>query len=109
LTCVSQVDMKRLLKLGLFGLLVHGPTGHYFYGFLDGKLPGTDAATVAGKVAIDQLLWNPIFGTMFFTYLGVAEGQNLEGIKQRIQDDLFASVKGSWTVWWVRERRPQRY
>lgn len=95
----DTIDLKRLLKLASFGFLVHGPTGHYFYGFLDGKMPGTSAATVASKVAIDQLIWNPIFGTMFFGWLGLMEGQDLEGIKTRIQKDLMASVKGSWTVW----------
>jgi len=51
------------------------------------------------QVGIDQLIWNPIFGTMFFGYLGLAEGQDLAGIKARIEKDLLASVKGSWTVW----------
>jgi protein Mpv17 len=46
----EQVDMKRLLKLALFGFLIHGPTGHFFYGALDGKIPGTDALSVASKV-----------------------------------------------------------
>lgn len=50
-------------------------------------------------MGIDQLLWNPIFGTMFFGYLGLAEGQDFNGIKSRIEKDLWASVKGSWTVW----------
>jgi hypothetical protein len=50
-------------------------------------------------VGIDQVLWNPIFGTMFFGYLGLAEGQDLNGIKSRIEKDLWTSVKGSWTVW----------
>lgn len=95
----DDVDFKRLLKLASFGFLVHGPTGHYFYGFLDGKMPGTSAVTVASKVAIDQLIWNPIFGTMFFGYLGLAEGQDFNGIKARVEKDLWASVKGSWTVW----------
>ena len=36
---------------------------------------------------------------MFFGYLGLAEGQDLKGIKARIEKDLLASVKGSWTVW----------
>lgn len=34
---------------------MHGPTGHYFYGMLDAKLPGTKPMTVASKVAIDQV------------------------------------------------------
>lgn len=95
----DTIDLKRLLKLASFGFLVHGPTGHYFYGFLDGQMPGTSALTVASKVAIDQLIWNPIFGTMFFGWLGLMEGQDFDGIKNRIQKDLMASVKGSWTVW----------
>lgn len=44
------------------------------------------------QVAIDQILWNPIFGTMFFTYMGLAEGQDLEGIKTRLKNDLLTSV-----------------
>lgn len=30
-----------------FGFLVHGPTGHYFYGMLDKQLPGTAMKTVS--------------------------------------------------------------
>lgn len=51
---------------GSFGALVHGPTGHYFYGMLDAKLPGTKPMTVASKVAIDQvrcaLFWQGMAG-----------------------------------------------
>lgn len=43
---------------GSFGALVHGPTGHYFYGALDAKLPGTKPMTVAAKVAIDQVRYS---------------------------------------------------
>ena len=63
----------RTPHLRTFGLLVHGTMGHYFYGFLDPKLPGTKPATVATKVLIDQMLWNPVFGLLFFGYLNVAE------------------------------------
>jgi protein Mpv17 len=73
-------------------------------------------------VAIDQLLWNPVFGTLFFGYMGLAQGDNFDQIKTRIKNDLFTQVrsvctrglydcggvltgfprrqvKGSWTVW----------
>lgn len=53
----DEVDFKRLLKLAMFGFLIHGPTGHYFYGFLDGKIPGTDALSVASKVRACGGLW----------------------------------------------------
>mmetsp|Transcript_28958 Transcript_28958/g.50255 ORF Transcript_28958/g.50255 Transcript_28958/m.50255 type:complete len:253 (-) Transcript_28958:436-1194(-) len=95
----DSIDIGRVLRLASFGFLIHGPTGHVFYGFLDGKMPGTSAITVASKVAIDQILWNPIFGVMFFTYMTLAEGKTLEDVKSKIQNDLFTAVRGSWTVW----------
>ena len=50
-------------------------------------------------MAIDQLLWNPIFGLMFFSYLGVAEGKSFSDIQAKIKNDLMTAVVGSWTVW----------
>lgn len=83
----------------MFGFLIHGPTGHYFYNFLDSKIPGTAALTVASKVFIDQIIWNPIFGCMFFGYNGVTTGLRGAAIVDNIKNNLWASVKGSWTVW----------
>lgn len=40
-------DIMRTVRLGSFGALVHGPTGHFFYGFLDRQLPGTAMKTVS--------------------------------------------------------------
>lgn len=92
-------DPMRTIRLGSFGFLVHGTTGHYFYGFLDSKLPGTKPATVASKVLIDQTIWNPIFGLMFFGYLNLVEGKSFADYKKKIQADLKTAVMGSWAVW----------
>lgn len=51
----DEIDLTRLMKLASFGALVHGSTGHFFYNFLDSKIPGTAAITVAKKVFIDQV------------------------------------------------------
>jgi len=95
----EKIDWERLGRMASFGLLIHGTTGHFFYGMLDSKIPGTAALTVATKVFIDQAIWNPIFGCMFFGYMGFAEGLSPSAVKARIQNNLWASVKGSWTVW----------
>eukprot|EP00518_Triparma_eleuthera_P003655 CAMPEP_0182464750 /NCGR_PEP_ID=MMETSP1319-20130603/8811_1 /TAXON_ID=172717 /ORGANISM="Bolidomonas pacifica, Strain RCC208" /LENGTH=177 /DNA_ID=CAMNT_0024664409 /DNA_START=103 /DNA_END=633 /DNA_ORIENTATION=+ len=95
----SGYDWRRTLKMGSFGLLVHGTTGHYFYSFLDAKLPGTATSTVAKKVVIDQTMWNPVFGLMFFGYLSAFEGKSFGEYKQTLQDDLPTAVVGSWAVW----------
>jgi len=96
---VDVYDPMRTLRLGSFGFLCHGTTGHYFYGFLDSKLPGTKPTTVATKVLIDQTMWNPIFGCMFFGYLNLVEGKTFEDYKKKLSADLKTAVMGSWAVW----------
>ena len=48
-------DWARLFRLASFGFFVHGTTSHWFYGMLDGKIPGTSAKVVFSKVFIDQV------------------------------------------------------
>mmetsp|Transcript_8359 Transcript_8359/g.13840 ORF Transcript_8359/g.13840 Transcript_8359/m.13840 type:complete len:186 (-) Transcript_8359:166-723(-) len=92
-------DIMRTIRLGSFGFLVHGTTGHYFYGMLDSKMPGTKPVTVATKVAIDQTIWNPIFGCMFFGYLNLMEGKSFADYQNKLKADLKTAVMGSWAVW----------
>eukprot|EP00978_Attheya_sp_CCMP212_P046813 scaffold413191_cov56-Attheya_sp.AAC.1 len=95
----APYDVMRTIRLGSFGFMVHGTTGHYFYGMLDSKMPGTKPATVAAKVLIDQTIWNPIFGCMFFGYLNLVEGKSLQDYKKKLEADLATAVMGSWAVW----------
>lgn len=95
----GEYDFVRTLRLASFGFLIHGPTGHWFYGKLDGAIPGKGAIQVASKVGIDQVLWNPIFGVMFFGYMGFSSGESPVGVFNKIKRDLMTQVTGSWTVW----------
>jgi len=79
--------------------IVYQAKGHYFYNWLDKQVPGTDAIPVFSKVAIDQLFWCPIFMSVFFTYLGLVNGDSLATIGSKIKNDLFTACQGSWKVW----------
>jgi len=92
-------DMKRFITLSVFGLIYHGPSGHFFYDWLDEKIPGNEFKIVASKVAIDQILWCPIFMTVFFTYLGLVNGDSMSVIGTKIKNDLLSACQGSWKVW----------
>jgi len=95
----DNYEWYRTFRLATFGLLVHGTTGHWFYGKLDGYIPGKGAGAVASKVFIDQVLWNPIFGIMFFGYMGAMSNMGVSGTINEIKTKLYSSVTGSWTVW----------
>ena len=94
----GEFDVRRLVRMGSFGLLLHGTTGHYFYNWLDSKIPGAAPLNVAAKVAIDQTCWAPIFMVMFFTYMKSFDG-NFDEILPAIQGDIFTAVSASWKTW----------
>jgi protein Mpv17 len=92
-------DFKRLARMASFGFLVHGTSSHWFYGMLDGKIPGTSAKVVFTKVFIDQVLWNPCFGVMFFSYVALLEAKGLQYVVDKVRNELLTQVTGSWKVW----------
>jgi len=92
-------DWFRLFRLASFGFLVHGTTSHWFYGMLDGKIPGTSAKAVFSKVFIDQVLWTPCFGVMFFSYVALLEAKGIGYVIEKTRTELLTAVTGSWRVW----------
>ena len=96
-TCIEKkpFDFARMARLSSFGFFVHGSTSHWFYGKLDGKIPGTSASAVASKVFIDQVLWNPIFGVMFFSYVAALEGKGPQYVVDKTKKELLTSVSRS--------------
>jgi len=95
----EKFDYFRLFRLASFGFLIHGTSSHWFYGMLDGKIPGTSAKVVFTKVFIDQVLWNPIFGIMFFSYVALLEAKGLAYVIDKTKNELLTQVTGSWKVW----------
>ena len=94
---ISKMD--HIVTLSIFGFIYHGPSGHYFYNWLDSKIEGTDAKAVFTKVAIDQIFWCPIFMSVFFAYLGLVNGDGVAAITSKIKNDLLSACQGSWKVW----------
>jgi len=92
-------DLKRFLTLSAFGVLYHGPSGHYFYNWLDKQIEGKDFKAVFSKVAIDQILWCPLFMIVYFSYLGLIAGDSFSVIGNKINADLLTAIQGSWKVW----------
>mmetsp|Transcript_15182 Transcript_15182/g.32563 ORF Transcript_15182/g.32563 Transcript_15182/m.32563 type:complete len:195 (-) Transcript_15182:585-1169(-) len=94
-------DSWRTAKMAIFGGCLHGPIGHYWYGFLDKSVmtaAPTSAAAVATKTAIDQVLWAPIFTSVFFGTMKALDNKTDE-IVPEIENKLWPTMKVNWTVW----------
>ncbi|KAA8499192.1 Protein SYM1 [Porphyridium purpureum] len=94
-------DAVRTGKLAAFGACLHGPIGHYWYGFLDRTImtaAPTSAAAVATKTAVDQILWAPIFTSVFFGSMKLMDGKPDE-IVPEIEAKLWPTMLVNWKVW----------
>ncbi len=54
------------------------------------------ASRPCGPVA--QVLWNPIFGCMFFGYMGAVDGMSPSAISDKIKNNLWTSVSTSRAI-----------
>lgn len=96
-------DAKRTGKMAAFGLCLHGPIGHFWYNFLDRSImtaAPTSAAAVATKTAVDQILFAPIFTSMFFGAMKAMDGKAGE-VKEEVSNKLWPTMKVNWTVYVV--------
>lgn len=88
-------DARRTAKMGAFGIALHGPIGHYWYGFLDRtimtKAP-TSAMAVATKTAVDQVVLAPLFTAGFFASMKAMDGKSAE-IKEEVTSKLWPTMK----------------
>lgn len=83
----------------MFGFLYHGPSGHFFYNWLDKQIEGKEVKHVVMKIASDQIVWCHIFMTVFFRYLGLVNGDSFPVIMGKIKSDLLTACQGSWKLW----------
>ena len=97
----AAFDIFRCARLSLYGLLIDGPIGHYFYKFLDTKVSPEDpksAKAVLSKTAIDQLLWAPAMTVVFLAFLTTLEGHP-EAIMSVVQAKLGPIYLANLSVW----------
>jgi peroxisomal membrane protein 2 len=98
----APIDLARVARFALFGLVLQAPWNHYYYLFLDGVLPPTEdpfTATTGVKVIIDQFVQAPIFTVIIFVFLGLLEGKSIDDVKKQLDADYKDTMVANWKLW----------
>lgn len=72
---------------------------HYWYKYLDAKLPGRTINIVLKKVFIDQLVCSPLCIIMFFLTLGLLEKSKWSDLKNEIIKKAYRLYIAEWVIW----------
>jgi len=85
------------------GLILRGPLVHWFHTFLDKvvfrRANQKSKIVVIAKVLLDQLIFAPVFISLYFYLSGIMSEKKISDISKSIRKDLWGIMKGNWGVW----------
>ncbi|CAL1385847.1 unnamed protein product [Linum trigynum] len=95
---VPSPDFKRTFLFAFLGLVLVGPTLHFWYLCLSKlvTVPGVAGAII--RLTLDQFLFSPVFLGVFLSALTVLEGKPAQ-VMPRLQQEWFSSVIANWQLW----------
>ncbi|KAL9425158.1 hypothetical protein AB3S75_032150 [Citrus x aurantiifolia] len=95
---VPSLDLKRTFLFTLLGLVLVGPTLHFWYSHLNKMVTMTGASGAFLRLLTDQFLFSPIFIGVFLSTLVTLEGRPSE-VLPKLQQEWFSSVVANWQLW----------
>lgn len=94
----EKFDCKRYVRYWAFGVIIAGPLFHGWYIRLQ-KIFGKSKLAPFKMVAVDQLVFAPVFPPFFLGVMGLMKGDSFSVIKQKIQKDYLDILTSCWSVW----------
>ncbi|CAL5193255.1 unnamed protein product [Lathyrus oleraceus] len=95
---VQTPDWKRTFLFTLLGIVLVGPTLHFWYLYLSQlvTLPGTSGALL--RLVLDQFLFSPMFIGVFLATLVTLEGRPSQAVP-KLKQEWFSAVIANWQLW----------
>ncbi|XP_017892435.1 mpv17-like protein 2 isoform X2 [Ceratina calcarata] len=94
----NKWSFYRTRNMAVSGMSI-GIVCHYWYKYLDAKLPGRGINIVLKKVVIDQLVCSPLCITMFFLTLGILENNSWSELKEEVLKKAHRLYIAEWVIW----------
>ncbi|XP_003702192.1 mpv17-like protein 2 [Megachile rotundata] len=91
-------SLHRTRNMAISGMSI-GIVCHYWYKYLDAKIPGRTITVVLKKVVIDQLVCSPLCIAMFFLTLGILEKSSWSELKTEIINKAHKLYVAEWVIW----------
>lgn len=93
-----SLDIKRTFLFTLLGLVLVGPTLHFWYLYLSKLVTMPGASGAFCRLLVDQFIFAPVFIGVFLSSLLTLEGRPSQ-IVPKLQQEWFSSVLANWQLW----------
>ncbi|KAH6767069.1 Peroxisomal membrane 22 kDa family protein [Perilla frutescens var. hirtella] len=92
-------DVVRTLRMAGYGMIIVGPSLHYWFNFISRVFPKTDLFSTFAKMALGQTVYGPIATALFFSVNAVLQGESGSEILGRLKRDLAPTLVRGVMYW----------
>ncbi|PIM99801.1 Peroxisomal membrane protein MPV17 [Handroanthus impetiginosus] len=92
-------DLVRTLRMAGYGLLIIGPSLHYWFNFVSRVFPKRDIMSTFKKMALGQTVYGPTVTAIFFSVNAALQGENGYEIVARLKRDLIPTLISGVMYW----------
>ena len=72
----ESLDLIRTLRMASYGMLISGPTLHFWFNFISKVFPKKDVLNTFKKMFLGQAVYGPIINCVFFSYNAGLQGNS---------------------------------
>ncbi|XP_004537761.1 mpv17-like protein 2 [Ceratitis capitata] len=95
---IKEWNKRRTTHMAISGMGV-GAICHYWYKFLDNRMPGRTIRIVMKKIVLDQLICSPLYISAFFMTMGALEDKSIKETWQEMKEKSWKLYAAEWMVW----------
>ncbi|XP_019169141.1 PREDICTED: protein SYM1-like [Ipomoea nil] len=96
---LEQYDLVRTLRMAGYGMVILGPSLHYWFNFISMAFPKRDLRSTLTKMAMGQTVFGPIMTAVFFSVNSALQGENGAEILARLKRDVIPTMKSGFMFW----------
>ncbi|KAG6710137.1 PXMP2/4 family protein 4 isoform X2 [Carya illinoinensis] len=99
LPSTETFDFLRTLRMAGYGMLILGPSLHFWFNFMAKLFPKQDLFSTLKKMAMGQALYGPAMTVVFFSVNACLQGENITEIVARLKRDLLPTMLNGVMYW----------
>ncbi|KAJ4716170.1 PXMP2/4 family protein 4-like [Melia azedarach] len=99
ITSSQPFDLVRTLRMAGYGMIVLGPSLHFWFNFMSKVFPKRDLITTLKKMAMGQTVYGPFMTVVFLSVNARLQGESVEEIIARLKRDLLPTLVSGVMYW----------
>ncbi|CAK8573860.1 unnamed protein product [Lathyrus sativus] len=95
----KSYDFIRTLRMAGYGMIILGPTLHFWFNFVSKLYPKRDLFSTLKKMIMGQTIYGPAMTVIFFSSNAGVQGENSKEIVARLKRDLLPTLLNGVMYW----------